>query len=332
MARVHIMMATYNGERYLKEQLDSILNQTYTDWALYISDDGSTDRTVSIIEQYVSEHPDRIFRLEAGERMGGATENFTFLFSECPKAQYYMFSDQDDVWLDTKIENMVKAMEERPDDKPVLAYCDLAVADRDLRVIADSYFSYQGLDKHKKDKKYVLYKNYIPGCVMMFNDALKSAVVTIPKEASFHDWWLTLVATFFGEVVFTNERGNLYRQHDANGVGAQRSVGAGTDIKRVCRVFFSNPAQRIRVIVDAMENKLLDSTKQSKVFYHRYAKRMSRKDSVYTGKFCRLTSVRGRVGNACFFAKNYRNIGLGPVRYTASILALLHKQTKSWEK
>ncbi len=326
MARVHILLATYNGEKYLCEQIDSILNQTYRDWALYISDDGSRDDTLTIIERYISENPDRIFRLEAGERLGGATKNFSFLFSACPQAEFYMFCDQDDVWLETKIEHMVDVMEEKPAAEPALVYCDLAVVDQDLRHVADSFFSYQGLDKHKKDKKTILYKNYIPGCVMMYNDALRRIVTNIPREAVVHDWWLALVATHFGRVEFTNQRGNLYRQHDANGVGAEQAVGTGTEVKRVFRGAVSHPFSRVKTIVDRMDHNLCEAVIQSRAFYRRYGRRMEGRDEKYTKRFFTMRDNRGRLGHAIFFARNYRGIGLGPVRYTASILALLRKK------
>ena len=114
MARVHIMMATYNGEKFIKEQINSILKQTYTDWKLFISDDNSEDNTISIIEDFCKSDPDRI-EIISTDKKGGAKKNFIYLFDNCPQAELYMFSDQDDVWLPEKIEKMVKEYEGKPD-------------------------------------------------------------------------------------------------------------------------------------------------------------------------------------------------------------------------
>ena len=108
--QVAILLATYNGERFIKDQLDSILNQTYQNFVCYIHDDGSTDRTVDILKKYVSKYPKKIKLLEYPGKKG-AVGNFLSLIDyavEHCREQYYLFSDQDDIWLPQKIELEVK--------------------------------------------------------------------------------------------------------------------------------------------------------------------------------------------------------------------------------
>jgi len=106
---VEILMATYNGEAYLRAQLDSILNQTEKRWRLTISDDGSTDATPSIIDEYMNRYPDRIQRIGAKTRFGNARDHFFWLMRQSDSDQI-AFCDQDDVWLEGKLERLMEAI------------------------------------------------------------------------------------------------------------------------------------------------------------------------------------------------------------------------------
>ena len=109
MEKVDVLLATYNGEQYLQEQIESILNQTYTDFRLLISDDGSKDKTIDIVEEYAKKD-DRIIIFKQNENMG-VVKNFEFLMKQV-QSKYFMFSDQDDIWKKDKIEKSVKKIEE----------------------------------------------------------------------------------------------------------------------------------------------------------------------------------------------------------------------------
>ena len=148
--KIAILMATYNGEKYICQQIDSILSQTCTDWELYIHDDGSTDNTIAAVESYVGKYPDKIHLID-GKSTGGAKYNFFYLFSQV-EAPYYMTCDQDDVWLDKKIEltyDKMLAIEDKA-DIPCLVYTELRVVDGELNTIADTMSEYQSLDCHKR--------------------------------------------------------------------------------------------------------------------------------------------------------------------------------------
>ena len=217
MSRVHIMMATYNGEKYLKEQIESILKQTYKDWKLYISDDGSTDSTLEIIHRYIDNNPNKIILLNS-DRIGGAKNNFIYLYQNCPKAELYMFSDQDDIWLPDKMAKMVDAYDDASKEN-TLVYSDLRVVDAELNTISETFIN----DLHYSLKKeFMLMNNYIPGCVMMIDDKMKSSVGIIPDECIMHDWWIAMYATYFGNIISVNEKLHLYRQHGKNAIGAEQ--------------------------------------------------------------------------------------------------------------
>ncbi len=224
---ITVLLATYNGRRFIGEQLDSLLNQTYKDFKVLIHDDGSTDGTADIIDGYIARYPDKFSRIEA-PATGSAAANFAFLFSKCDD-DYIMFCDQDDVWMPEKIEKTlaaVKAAEAETDaDVPVLAHSDLAVTDAALNIINDSFFAMQKLDPDFITLPHLLVQNCVTGCTVMINRALKERTGEIPKECAMHDWWLALVAAVFGKTVFINEPLLYYRQHGDNSVGA-KSAGS----------------------------------------------------------------------------------------------------------
>lgn len=217
-------MATYIGERYLSEQIDSILAQTCQDWHLYIHDDGSTDHTVDIIKDYISQHPHQITLLDYPSQ-GGACLNFMSMLERID-APYYMFCDQDDVWLPKKIETVyqrIKEIENKQPEAPVIVNTDLIVVDENLKVISPSFWAYSGI-KTSFLKKYVDYaaNNAVTGCTMLFNKAAKQVIKRPYQEAPMHDSWITLsVAAVNGIVDYIQQPFVLYRQHGKNTLGVR---------------------------------------------------------------------------------------------------------------
>lgn len=219
---IHIMMATYNGEKYIREQIDSILQQTYTEWRLYISDDGSADRTVAVIEQYQKNHPEKIVLLNHDTNFHSAKENFAFLYRSVPDAEYYAFCDQDDIWEKDKLECMMAWMPDNRNDEPVLVYHDMKIITEIKTVIAGSFVSYfgYGLNEQNALKQILLY-NVVPGCAMVFNDRVRELIREIPGTCIMHDWWILLgTLCMDGRVIFCEKKLSLYRQHGENQVGA----------------------------------------------------------------------------------------------------------------
>ncbi len=226
-ANIVILMATFNGDKYLKDQIDSILRQTYSDWHLIIRDDGSTDNTISILKSYQKTYPNKISVIVNNSNKHGAKENFFFLSRMAlkEKYKYIMYSDQDDIWKKDKIDVTLKKFKEIEKDEniPVLVHTDLEVVDNNLNVIASSFIKYSKLDNND-NFSHLLIQNNITGCTILINRALLSKSLSIKndKKIIMHDWWFAIIASVFGKIAFLNKSTILYRQHGDNVVGAKK--------------------------------------------------------------------------------------------------------------
>lgn len=222
---VTILLAVYNGEKYLKEQIESLLNQTVNDIKIVIRDDDSSDNSVAIINEFCSRFPDKI-SIITGKPTGSAKQNFAKLLSSCDD-DYIMFCDQDDVWNPDKVEQSLKTMKDTEagnKDLPVLIHTNLSVVDEKLNVISNSFFDFQKIN-YVMPLPQLLVQNNVTGCTVMINRALKNKCGDIPSECIMHDWWLALVATSFGRLECIREATMRYRQHAGNQVGAKASYG-----------------------------------------------------------------------------------------------------------
>lgn len=225
---VAICMATYNGEAFLSEQIDSIIKQSYTNWVLFIRDDNSADSTRTVIDGYVADYPEKIVLINDPDLVGGSSKkNFAAILEWVNKNRdfnYFMFSDQDDYWLPDKVEKSLgrlKTIEEQTHG-PVLVHTDLMVVDSELKVLGDSFFEYRALDPNVKDINHLLVQNNVTGCTMIWNKALNDLLSLNNDNVAMHDWWITLVACCFGTIECLEEPTIMYRQHGRNVVGATR--------------------------------------------------------------------------------------------------------------
>lgn len=222
--QIDILLATYNGARFLAEQLDSLFNQTNQDWTLIVHDDGSMDETVEIVKSYQVRNPSRIVLIEDDIKTGGAKNNFSHLI-QFSISEYVMFCDQDDVWLSNKIEltlNQMLKLENTYPNKPILVHTDLVVVDKKLNEIAPSMFNYQKISKSPSFEE-LLVQNNVTGCTMMINKKAREDSLPIPKDAIMHDWWIALISMANrGHVALLDKPTILYRQHQSNSVGAQK--------------------------------------------------------------------------------------------------------------
>lgn len=216
--KINIVMSTYNGEQFLAEQIDSIQQQTFKDWQLLIRDDGSSDQTPEIIKSFVAQDPRIVFINEHDRENLGVIKNF-FTLIKHDKADYYFFSDQDDVWLEDKLETMLAAARQYPDQLPLMVYTDLCVVDQNLQVMNQSMIRSQS---HHANTELVqeLTENTVTGGVAMINHALAEQWRTL-DNIIMHDWYLALLATAIGKLVYIDQPGELYRQHDNNVLGAR---------------------------------------------------------------------------------------------------------------
>lgn len=223
--QIDILLATYNGERFLAAQLESFLNQTCQNWRLLIHDDGSTDNTINILKKYSLEHPDKIFFIEDGVRCGGAKKNFSHLIELC-EAEYIMFCDQDDVWLEQKVEvtfNKLKILEQQYPDKALLVHSDLKVVNENLDIISESMFDYQRLPRVIRSTKHIAVQNNITGCTVMMNRKALSVSLPIDDASIMHDWWIGIkVLQSDGIIELIPSPLILYRQHQGNSVGSKK--------------------------------------------------------------------------------------------------------------
>ncbi len=233
---VTILMATYNGKRYLADMIESILHQDYDNWRLVISDDGSDDGTVEIIERYAAAYPEKIARHVSGRRFGGACRHFMYLMERVTD-DYIMLCDQDDVWHSDKISLTMRKMAEteKGEDMPVLVHTDLRVVDSDIYVISESFFKYSDISLDRVTLPRLIVQNIVTGCTVMANRRLAELAVSnrADEKIVMHDWWLALCAAALGKIAFVNSATIDYRQHGSNSVGAGNVHSAGYIVRKI---------------------------------------------------------------------------------------------------
>lgn len=227
MPMVTVLLASYNGEKYIAAQLDSVLNQTLSGLSVLISDDLSSDGTPAVVKEYKVRYPGRVRSLEDSKRSGSAQNNFFRLLKEAVHLpdDYVMLCDQDDVWLSDKAEATLaemKAMEKKwGTGVPLLVHSDLSVADKDGKILYKSMAEYQKIAVHDNRFSHYLVENNITGNTVMINRPLLQLLRELPEECVMHDWWLGLLASCFGKISCIDRPLVLYRQHGDNQVGAK---------------------------------------------------------------------------------------------------------------
>lgn len=212
--KIQILLSTYNGEKYLRQQLDSIIGQRDVDFNLLIRDDGSSDRTLKILKNYARK--DKRITFYEGKNIG-ASASFFELISKAGDADYYSFCDQDDVWDDDKLISAIEAIEKKAPGHPILYYSNLKIVDEDLH-----YYRMAHATPHIQDNKYcAVVGNMAHGCTMVLNqEAMELIKRRTPKACEMHDWWVFLVLSFFGELIYDFDGHISYRQHRDNLAGA----------------------------------------------------------------------------------------------------------------
>lgn len=214
---VTILLATLNGEKYLKAQLESIATQTYENWQLVVGDDGSTDRTLEILKDFQKQYPNQVTIYENKPALGNVKDNFIHLLQNS-YGPYFMFSNQDDVWKRDKIYltlQKMESLETRYSEKvPILVHSDLSVVDENLEMIAESFFHYADLPKRIVLNQLVV-QNSVTGCTVMINRCLQQFFLqALPlSDIIMHDYWAALIARVFGKIGFVNESTVYYRQN-----------------------------------------------------------------------------------------------------------------------
>lgn len=242
-----IVLATYNGEQFIQQQIESIQAQSFTGWRLYIRDDGSRDATLAVVHKMAA-NDSRIILV--ADELGnlGAIGNFGALMALAlaENADYLFFADQDDVWHPRKMAEMLSvlsAMEDRHGKIPLLAHCDLAVVDAALKPIADSFVAYSRLSPTQAKLGTILCQNQVTGCACVINRALLALACPVPPGVRMHDWWLALIAAAVGKIGFLPTPLVAYRQHDGN------VLGAVSLSRRIAQLLTSSRQRRLRTAV-----------------------------------------------------------------------------------
>ena len=273
---ISILMATYNGERFIKEQIESLLGQTVQNFKLYINDDKSTDSTFEVAQEYEKKHPEKIFVSQNEKNLGGAKQNFIQMMIN-HKDDYILLCDQDDVWLPDKIDKSLHKMKEmelqHDKSKPLLVYTDLTVVDENLNIISQSYFKTEDIYNKKKTLNKIVARNITTGCTVMYNRALADLIESTPEHMIMHDWWLTLIACAFGELSTIFEPTVMYRQHSDNEIGVIK-------VKTLSHM--------LHKLINYKEAKkvLNDTYAQATSFLNMYNYKLSKEQKEFLSAFC----------------------------------------------
>lgn len=219
---VAVLMAVYNGGRYIREQIESLMRQSFSDFTLYIHDDGSTDDTMSVVDDLVKKY-DNIVVIYY-ESQHGAKDNFLSLLQKVD-AEYYLFCDQDDVWHEDKIKIQMEAMkslEKKYPDKPVEVFSDLYIVDSDLNITGESLWQYNAIyPEFLTTFDELGASNAATGCTILINRKAKDCIVFPADKATMHDAWTTLCVARSGGILHPIRKKLVYyRQHSDNAIGA----------------------------------------------------------------------------------------------------------------
>ncbi len=222
---VLILLSTFNGESFLEELLESLINQTYSNWELWIRDDGSTDNSIDIIKKFSYKYYNIKLISETNTVNLGAKQSFSDLIKKAFKesdADYFCFCDQDDVWFKNKIEASINEIQKLKTDSneniPLLVFSELIPVNRNLSVINASFYQQSNLIPTNNLNHLILH-NFVVGCTMMFNRKLLDIAYDIPECERMHDSWFALIAYSCGFFSFINKSLLYYRIHNDNVFG-----------------------------------------------------------------------------------------------------------------
>ncbi|GLG06124.1 glycosyltransferase [Sellimonas catena] len=276
--KILILLSTYNGEKYLSEQLDSILNQEGVTIDCLIRDDGSTDRTSEILKKYSDKNKNIKYYL--GENIGVVNSfNNLMMRQETNDYEWIAFCDQDDIWLPQKLINAIKQLENL--NKKARLYCsNLKVVDKNLKYLSTMKKNPRSINKYK-----AMVENIATGCTCVFNQqALLLYRRGIGCTMEMHDYWMYLVNIFMGEVVYDPACNILYRQHEKNVVGGKKKkirkaikniINPSINIRRRMlqdfeKTYMENLSNSDRKIIEEIINYNISFAARLKVFlnYH----------------------------------------------------------------
>lgn len=210
---LEILLSTYNGEKFIKDQLNSLINQSYKNFKIIIRDDGSSDNTIKILNEYKKNFPDLIFLDTDCKKRLGPAKSFLYLLKKS-NAKFIMFCDQDDIWLKKKIEYSMDKIKSS-ENIPTLLFCDLILANKNLKILNKSFIKYKKFDTKNINFKNLCVQNIVTGCTILLN---KKAIdlakkIDLKNPCIMHDHFLAILISYFGKIEFLNKPLVLYRRH-----------------------------------------------------------------------------------------------------------------------
>lgn len=292
---IDVLLATYNGEHFLAQQIDSVLAQTYQDFRILVRDDGSTDTTMQIVQSYQNKYPEKILLIEDNYGNIGVTQNFNTLMQHS-NASYMCFCDQDDNWFNNKLEvslHEIKKLEIGNTEIPCLVYSDMQVINEQNEIIHPSLWKI-----HKTFAKYfqfnrLLIYNIPFGCTMMINQSLAKLACPIGKHAIYHDHWLALLVAAFGKFKAINQPLMFLRNH------------ANNTSYRIKQSFIQKTLKKLQNAVTKTQHKywLKLRIEQAKDFKNQYKDKLSKKDLHTIDEFISIEKRTG-FGRKFVYVKN----------------------------
>lgn len=283
MKKIKVLLSSYNGEKYITQQVDSILGQTHTNLELFIRDDGSTDETVKLLEMY---QKDTRVHLFLGTNIG-FVRSFFSLLDVAGEADYYAFADQDDVWLPNKLEMALEKMKNSHEDKPVLYFSNYEFCDAQMNY----------LSTHSNKPPKICFRNSLVDCVplgfnMVVNRTARELTVNnLPQKSTGHDWWMYMLCAGLGELVYDERVTVKYRRHTENVSGAEYNFWQ-FQIWRFKRFFLNGYFKKIH--------------EQIKEFETLYGKRLSMEDQKVLSMFTKEGFSPANIIKKVFYPKYFR--------------------------
>lgn len=308
---VLILLATYNGEKFVRQMVDSVLAQDFEDIKIILSDDGSKDSTPAILDEYAEKFPEKVTHYRSGLRFGCAQKHFMHLLKNFHNAPYIMFCDQDDIWHKDKVRLTLEKMRETEGEEtvPTLVHTDLRVVDGTLNEIAPSFCENSVIDGNRVALNQLLVQNVVTGCTMMINRAL--AEIATSKDGGedamlMHDWWLAILAAAVGKIAFLDKPTIDYRQHGNNSVGAKN--------------VYSPSYLFARLKGKSMKKAMQGAARQSEAFLRVFGECLNTEQTEMLGDFAKTQNLSIFKRNAIY--RKYKLYKNGFIRVVVQFLGI----------
>jgi glycosyltransferase involved in cell wall biosynthesis len=275
LGKVQVLLSTYNGEKYLKDLLESVLEQRYPDFEILIRDDGSGEGTKKVLQRYETFKNVHVIY---GQNIGVVRSFLTLLQSASPTAEYLALCDQDDVWERDKLCRAVEILTQKSSSGPTMYCGGLKIVDESLSFIR----LWNKIPRRGPSFRNALVENIATGCTIVINSKARDLIMgKTPSNALMHDWWLYIVISAFGEVFYDKEPKTLYRQHSDNVLGDRSGL-------------LSRYSERIRRLPRLRHRDLI--TKQAGEFDSLYGSLLGHEDRTILRRFLgRRASLRDRM-------------------------------------